>query len=77
MPPDIDKMLEEAACRGATRALERIGLHDENAGRDVADLRTLIDSWRTAKKSALQAAVQWTTVIILGALVAGFYFRGK
>ena len=72
---ELDHLLDQAAERGARKALERLGLHDDNAGKDIQDLRTLIDSWRTAKKTALTTIVQWTTVGILGALVATIYWK--
>lgn len=49
----LDEVVEAAAERGATRALEKVGLHDEDAGKDITDLRTLMSSYRTVKKGAL------------------------
>lgn len=72
---ELDNLLEKAAERGARRALESVGLHDDAAGKDIQDLRTLIDSWRTAKKTALTTVVHWTTVGILGAIAATLYWK--
>lgn len=72
---ELDHLLDQAAERGARRALEQLGLHDDKAGRDIQDLRTLIDSWRTAKKTAMTTIVQWMTVGILGALAASLYWK--
>lgn len=76
---ELAAMLDEAAERGANRVLEKLGLTDEDAGKDIRDLRTLIDGWRKAKRSALQAMVQWVTTAVLGILAAAFYlkFGGK
>lgn len=67
----LDILLERAAERGARRALESVGLHDEEAGKDVRDLRTLIDSWRTAKQTALTTITRYITLAFLGLLMLG------
>lgn len=75
----LDILLEQAAERGAKRALERLGLHDEEAGNDIRDLRTLIDGWRTAKKTALTTFTRYMTLAFLGMLMLGAWtqFSGK
>jgi hypothetical protein len=72
---ELDQLLEKAAERGARLALESVGLHDDAAGKDIRDLRTLIDSWRTAKRAALTTIIQWMTVGILGAIAATIYWK--
>lgn len=78
-PTEIEEMLELAAEKGARRALERVGLHDDDAGRDITDLRTLIDGWRQTKTTVAQAVTKWITMGILGALALGAWqqFGGK
>ena len=67
---ELNDMLEQAAERGAQRALEHIGLHDENAPNDVRELRGLLDAWRDAKKTARRTIVRWVTTGVLIALAA-------
>jgi hypothetical protein len=74
-PVELSKLLEQAAEKGAKRALERIGLHDEDAGKDIYDLRNLIDGWRGAKKAVSSAFLQWLTVAILGLMTGIAYFK--
>ena len=76
-PAELAALLDQAAEKGARRALESVGLHDDNAGNDVRDLRNLIDGWRSAKKSALDAFAKWVTVGLITALVAGLWFGSK
>lgn len=64
-------LIEEASEVGAERALSALGLRDENARRDMDDLRELLRAWRDAKKSAGQAVVAWAVRIVLALLVAG------
>jgi hypothetical protein len=74
-PVELSKLLEEAAEKGAKRALERIGLHDEDAGKDIYDLRNLIDGWRGAKKAVSSAFLQWLTIALLGPMTGVAYFK--
>jgi Family of unknown function (DUF6127) len=58
-------MIEEASELGAARALARLGLADEDAAKDMAELRELLGAWRDAKSSAMKALIGW---IVSGAL---------
>jgi len=64
-------LIEEASGVGAERALAALGLTDEKAGRDMLELRELLQAWRDAKKSAWNAVVTWAVRIFLAVLVAG------
>ena len=66
---------EEAGELGATRALTRLGLADEAASRDVAELRELLKAWRDAKRSAWQAAAAWVAHILGALLLAGLAWK--
>ena len=58
-------LIEEASELGAARALARLGLADEDAHKDMAELRELLGAWRDAKSSAVKAVVGW---VVRGAL---------
>ena len=68
---DLEAMLGEAAERGAKSALKSLGLHDENAAKDMIELRSLLTSWREVRKSVLDAVVKVLTTSILVALFLG------
>lgn len=72
---EIKTLVEQAAELGARRALRNIGLSDEDALVDVSELRGLLDSWRTAKRTVGKTIVQGITTLILGGLIAGSYFN--
>ncbi|MCP3735037.1 hypothetical protein M9979_09165 [Sphingomonas sp. RP10(2022)] len=59
---------EEAGELSATRALTRLGLADEDARADLAELRELLGAWRDAKRSVWKAAAGWV-VRLAGALL--------
>jgi uncharacterized protein (DUF849 family) len=62
-------LLEQAAEAGARKALGAVGLHDDKAARDVIDLRSLLEAFRSAKSTV------WTTIIRVGT-VAALAFMG-
>lgn len=74
---DLHKIIEEAATLGAKKALNDVGLHDEEAGDDVKELRGLLDSWRSAKATAWKAIVQAITIGFLGLLAGAVWFKSK
>ena len=68
-------MVEEASELGAERALSTLGLSDATAGRDMAELRELLQAWRDAKKTAWKEIVVWAIRIMLALLVLGMSIR--
>lgn len=74
---ELKDMLREAAEWGAKRALADIGLHDDDAGEDVKELRGLLEMWRDAKKTAFKTTVSWMTKGFLILIIGGVWFYAK
>ncbi len=55
----IRALVEEASEMGAGRALDRIGLSDRAAEKDMRELRELLCAWRDAKATAKNALIGW------------------
>lgn len=72
---ELDRLLDDAAHRGAKAALKEIGLDDEKAIHDIRDLRDLLEAWKITTRSVWATVVKVVTVAALTALAAGFYFR--
>lgn len=68
-------LVEEAGELGATRALKRLGLADDKAAADMAELRDLLGAWRDAKAAARKAVLDWVLRILLALLLAGLAVR--
>jgi hypothetical protein len=68
--PEVAAAIESAAERGAAKALASVGLHDENAIKDVIELRGLLESWRAVKHGAMSALGKAITVLLLAGLLA-------
>ena len=72
---EMEIMIEKAAVAGARTALREVGLSDDDANSDVRELRNLLDSFRSAKRTVGKTIVQAITTIFLGALIAGAYLN--
>jgi hypothetical protein len=68
---ELQRLLERASEQGAARALAHLGLADESAAKDMADLRELLSAWRDAKRSARKTVVEWLVRGCLALLVIG------
>lgn len=78
MPQEkFEQLLEQAAERGARRALADVGLEGEDAAEDIRELRGLLDAFNTAKKTAWQTIVKMVTTGFVLALVAGAIIKLK
>ena len=72
---EMEAMIERAVEAGARKALREVGLSDEDANHDVTELRNLLDSFRSAKRTVGKTLVQALTTVFLAALMAGAYFN--
>ncbi|MEO7320717.1 MAG: DUF6127 family protein [Nitrosospira sp.] len=78
MPRDeFERLLEQAAERGAKRALTDVGLNGDDAAHDIRDLRGLLDAYNTAKHTAWQTVIKMITTGFLLALVASAIIKLK
>ncbi len=68
-------IVEEASELGAERVLVRMGLDDPAAGKDLSELRELLQAWRDAKASAWKAAIDWVVRGALALLLVGIAWR--
>ena len=55
--------------------LKEVGLHDDDAGNDVRDLRSLITDWRGIKKTVWQTIARAGTLFVLGILMLGAWSK--
>jgi len=74
---DFDELLNSSAERGAERCLARLGLENGHATTDIRDLRSLIESWRDARRTAWQTAVKVITTGVLAAILVGAALKLK
>ena len=70
---ELEAMLDRAARRGAQEALRSIGLLDDDAHRDITEMRSLIEAWRDTRKSIWTTVIKVTTVAVLTFIVGAVY----
>lgn len=74
---ELEAMLDRAAKRGARAALQELGLHDENAPRDLDELRGLLSAWRDTRATMWQTAVKIITTGTLLFIAAALWMSFK
>ena len=62
---EVEEMLDRAARRGAKEALRSIGLLDDQAQKDITEMRSLLEAWRDTRKGIWTTIVKITTVGVL------------
>lgn len=67
--------LREVARQSARDALREVGLEGDDAAKDVRDLRSLIEAYRSAKKTAWQTFVKMITTAAFAALLTGISIK--
>jgi len=72
-PDELEAMLDRAARRGAKEALRSLGLLDDDAHRDITEMRSLIEAWRDTRKSIWTTAIKVTTVAVLTFIAGAVY----
>ena len=64
-PEELEAMLDRAATRGAKVALRDVGLHDDDARKDITEMRSLLEAWRDTRKSIWTTVIRITTTAVL------------
>ena len=78
MPFDeFEQLMENAAQRGARHALSDVGLDGPDAARDIQELRSLLDAFNEAKKTAGLTIVKMLVTGMVMALLAGAFVKLK
>ena len=74
-PEELEDMLDRAARRGACEALKSMGLQDEDAHKDIIEMRTLLEAYRDTKKSIWNTVVRISTVALLSFIAASVWMQ--
>ena len=74
-PEELEAMLDRAARRGAREALKSLGLQDDDAHKDLHEMRTLLEAYRDTKKSIWQTVVRISTVALLSFVAASVWMQ--
>lgn len=74
---EFERLIEDAAERGARRAMTDFGLDGESAAAEIRELRGLLEAFNTARHTAWQTLVRMVTTGFILALVAGALIKLK
>ena len=78
---EFEELLERAAERGAERgakaALHQVGLDGEDAAHDIRELRSLLDAFNEAKKTAGLTVIRMVITGLVMALLTGTLIKLK
>jgi hypothetical protein len=74
-PEELEAMLDRAARRGAKEALRSIGLLDDDAHKDITEMRGLLEAYRDTKKSVWTTVVRITTIALLSFVAASVWMQ--
>ena len=74
---DFEAMLERAAERGARHALHEVGLDGEDAAHDIRELRSLLDAFNQAKRTAGLTIIKMVVTGMVLALMVGTLIKLK
>ena len=74
-PEELEDMLDRAAQRGATAALREVGLHDDDARKDIQEMRSLLEAWRDTRKGVWSTIVKMSTVAVITFITASLWLQ--
>ena len=74
-PEELEDMLDRAAQRGATAALREVGLHDDEARKDIQEMRSLLEAWRDTRKGVWSTIVKMSTVAVITFIAASLWMQ--
>ena len=74
-PEELEDMLDRAAKRGATEALREVGLHDDDARKDILEMRSLLEMWRDTRRGVWSTIVKMSTVAVITFFAASLWMQ--
>ena len=74
-PEELEDMLDSAAKRGAAAALREVGLHDDDARKDIQEMRSLLEAWRDTRKGVWSTIVKMSTVAVITFIAASLWMQ--
>ena len=71
----VEDMLDRAAKRGASAALREVGLHDDDARKDILEMRSLLEMWRDTRRGVWSTIVKMSTVAVITFIAASLWMQ--
>ena len=74
-PDELEDMLDRAGKRGASAALREVGLHDDDARKDIVEMRNLLEMWRDTRRGVWSTIVKMSTVAVITFIAASLWMQ--
>ena len=74
-PEELEDMLDRAAKRGASAVLREVGLHDDDARKDILEIRSLLEMWRDTRRGVWSTIVKMSTVAVITFIAASLWMQ--
>ena len=74
-PEELEDMLDRAAKRGAKAALREVGLHDDDARKDIQEMRNLLEAWRDTRRGVWSTIVKMSTVAVITFIATSLWMQ--
>jgi len=71
----LEEMLDRAAKRGACEALKEVGLHDDDARKDIQEMRSLLEAWRDTRRSVWLTIIKMSTIAVITFIAASVWMQ--
>ena len=71
----LEDMLDRAAKRGASAALREVGLYDDDARKDILEMRSLLEMWRDTRRGVWSTIVKMSTVAVITFIAASLWMQ--
>ena len=71
----LEDMLDRAAKRAASAALREVGLHDDDARKDILEMRSLLEMWRDTRRGVWSTIVKMSTVAVITFIAASLWMQ--
>ena len=71
----LEDMLDRAAKRGASAARREVGLHDDDARKDILEMRSLLEMWRDTRRGVWSTIVKMSTVAVITFIAASLWMQ--
>ena len=76
-PMEVEEYFKRVGAQGAASVLEQAGLTGPDAGKDLEELRNMLDGWRSMKRSIVSGAANLFGKVLIFALLLGIYISLK
>jgi hypothetical protein len=73
----LEEIIDKASQKGAKQVVNELGLHSEDAHKDIHDLRSLMSVIRGVQSTVIKTITMTLTTAVIGLIAAGIAAKTK